>query len=112
MDPAGPLWGLNSDRLSSADAFYVEVIHTDNSVLGYGIGADLGNVDFYVNGGNSQPGCITNICDHNRAWEVFASTVKHDHIEGRKCENNWQITFNSCKGEALKMGNDSLFKEG
>ncbi|KAI5651298.1 lipase domain-containing protein [Phthorimaea operculella] len=84
LDPSGPLWQLNSDRLSASDAVYVEVIHTDGGLTGLGIGSDLGNVDFYVNGGNSQPGCLTSICDHNRAWEVFAASIIHQHLIGRE----------------------------
>lgn len=59
MDPAGPLFLLSgpSGRLSSGDATFVDVIHTDGGKLGHS--SVLGHIDFYPNGGSApQPGCI------------------------------------------------------
>lgn len=113
LDPAGPLWNYNSNRISAADAVYVEAIHTDGGVLGLGIGTQVGHADFFPNGGNSQPGCLTGICDHNRAWELFASTVTHNHLIANRCESSWQLTWNSCSGtNQLPLGNDDIRKFG
>lgn len=38
-------------RLDLADAAFIDVIHTKNSLL------PMGHVDFFPNGGLSQPGC-------------------------------------------------------
>ncbi|KAI5651299.1 lipase domain-containing protein [Phthorimaea operculella] len=114
LDPAGPLWNTNSKRVNSNDGIYVEGIHTDGgyTVGGLGLGNPIGDVDFFPNGGISQPGCLTNICNHNRAWELFAASVKYDHLVGFRCNNNLQISLNNCRGPALRMGNAALDKRG
>ncbi|XP_061719861.1 pancreatic triacylglycerol lipase-like [Cydia pomonella] len=114
LDPAGPLWNLNRDRLSPNDGVYVEAIHTDGgyTIGGLGIGTAIANADFFPNGGISQPACLTNICNHNRAWELFAATVSYNHLIGRECSSNLQITLNTCRGQSLHMGNDDLRKWG
>ena len=39
----------------SADARYLDVIHTDAG--SYGTSRKIGRIDFFPNGGNQQPGC-------------------------------------------------------
>ncbi|KAJ2949528.1 hypothetical protein O0L34_g15449 [Tuta absoluta] len=114
LDPAGPLWNTNSKRINPDDAQYVEGIHTDGgyTIGGLGIGKPIGDADFFPNGGVSQPGCLTNICNHNRAWEFFAASVTYDHLVGLRCNSNLQVTLNTCRGPALKMGNSDLNKRG
>ncbi|XP_032514820.2 phospholipase A1 member A-like [Danaus plexippus] len=112
LDPAGPLWTENSNRFRSTDGIYTEAIHTNGSPLGFGIEFAVADVDFFVNGGKSQPGCLDNLCNHNRAWEVFAATVTYDHLVGRQCANTLQITYNMCRGSSLSVGNDNLNKTG
>ncbi|XP_049872128.1 pancreatic triacylglycerol lipase-like [Pectinophora gossypiella] len=112
LDPAGPLWRTSSNRISPSDARYVEAIHTNGGLDGLGIGISVGDVDFHPNGGSSQPGCITPICDHERAWKFFASTVTHDHLVGRRCSNFIQLNLNTCRGDRLNMGNSDLNKSG
>ncbi|XP_047996248.1 pancreatic triacylglycerol lipase-like [Leguminivora glycinivorella] len=115
LDPAGPMWSINVNRLRPTDGRYVEAIHTDGgyTVGGLGIGSAIANVDFFPNGGISQPGCLTNMCNHNRAWELFAATVTYNHLVGQQqCSTNLQITWNTCRGSRLNMGNDDLRKTG
>lgn len=114
LDPAGPLWNYNRDRIAPSDGGYVECIHTDGgyTVGGLGIGSAICNADFFPNGGISQPGCLTNLCNHNRAWELFAATVTYNHLVGRRCTTSLQITWNTCSGTSLRMGNDDLRKTG
>lgn len=59
LDPAFPLYfGGRSFHLSSGDATFVDVIHTNAGILGYP--TPIGDVDFYPNGGKLfQPGCLT-----------------------------------------------------
>lgn len=59
LDPAGPLFNMNSPttRLAVTDADYVECVQTDNR--NFGIGEPLGHVDFFPNGGSNQPGCLS-----------------------------------------------------
>lgn len=114
LDPAGPLWGRNSRRLNPNDGVYVEAIHTDGgyTVGGLGIGTAIANADFFPNGGISQPGCLTNVCNHNRAWELFAASVEFDHLVGTQCSNSLQISMNNCRGNQFRMGNNDLRKWG
>lgn len=57
LDPAGP--GFNEapewSRLDPGDATIVDIIHTSMQVLS--LSHPVGHVDFYPNGGRSQPGC-------------------------------------------------------
>ncbi len=55
LDPAGPLFGQkSSERLDKSDAEFVDIIHTDSTL---GFNSPIGHVDFYPNGGGSQPNC-------------------------------------------------------
>lgn len=58
LDPAGPSFtGVSADnRLSSGDATFVDIMHTDGGGLGYE--DSMGDVDYFPNGGTSrQNGC-------------------------------------------------------
>ncbi|KAI8434352.1 hypothetical protein MSG28_012417 [Choristoneura fumiferana] len=113
LDPAGPLWNYSRDRIGPSDGGYVECIHTDGGAVGgLGIGTAICDADFFPNGGISQPGCVTNLCNHNRAWELFAATVTYNHLVGRRCATALQITWNTCTGASFHMGNDDLRKSG
>ncbi|CAL8104437.1 unnamed protein product [Orchesella dallaii] len=81
LDPAGPLYHLQlvpSLRLDRNDASLVDIYHTNRGVLG--IIDDIGQVNVYVNGGTSQPGCTTEditgikgYCSHSYSWQFFIS---------------------------------------
>lgn len=55
LDPAFPLFSIDEpeERLDVNDATYVETIHTSR----LGIFQPIGAVNFYPNGGKSQPDC-------------------------------------------------------
>lgn len=112
MDPAGPNWYTNSNRLVRTDALYVEAIHTNGGNLpNLGIGTALGDADFYANGGTIQPGCGIDVtCSHERAWQLFVSTVYYNRLYGRGCNNMFQVTTNTCNGDSLIMGGWVLSK--
>lgn len=42
-------------RIDRTDAKFVDIIHTDTN--SFGLGGILGHIDFYPNGGRSQPNC-------------------------------------------------------
>ncbi|XP_072948081.1 pancreatic triacylglycerol lipase-like [Epargyreus clarus] len=111
LDPAGPQWGGNSNALNRNDGQHVETIHTDGGLLG--IMDPIANADFYPNGGrNPQPGCLISTCSHSRAPELFASSVRTNHFNGRLCNNFNQAQNNQCTGANLRMGNSILNKRG
>lgn len=96
--------------LSSNDASYVEVIHTDGGALGYGIGREIGHVDFFINRGANQPICLTNLCNHNRAWEVFSASLKYDHFIGNRCITFEEVGLNTCEGFSFRLGGAEVLK--
>lgn len=62
MDPAGPFYDDRDEtvRLNPSDAKFVDVVHSNAKPLysgGAGMYAPIGHVDFYPNGGKTQPGC-------------------------------------------------------
>ncbi|XP_004932346.1 lipase member H-A-like [Bombyx mandarina] len=111
LDPAGPQWGGNSNALNRNAGHYVECIHTDGRALG--IFNPSGDADFYPNGGrNPQPGCRINTCSHGRATELMASSVRTNHLVGRRCGNIWEAELSNCNGGTLHMGNGNFGKRG
>lgn len=90
LDPAGPLFQfhpIKGKRLDHSDAYFVDVIHTNQARYGY-IG-NSGHVDFFPNGGGpEQPGCtgrsdipgLPGSCAHGRAWEYFTETILDSKI--------------------------------
>ncbi|KAG5868976.1 hypothetical protein JTB14_009794 [Gonioctena quinquepunctata] len=91
LDPALPEYSLKdtSRRLSSNDAEYVDVIHTDSGIFGFPLA--MGDADFFPNGGRAlQPGCQPSYlvrqrlvnqvlaCSHVRAWRLYAESVRNE----------------------------------
>ncbi|XP_055585780.1 pancreatic lipase-related protein 2-like [Uranotaenia lowii] len=109
LDPAGPLFfDWDSDRLSSRDAQYVEVLHT--SLAGYS--HPIGTADFYANGGIFiQPGCSDIWCAHDRAPEYFAESLTSQvGFMARKCRrltiNIFDVTCTPDGQLRAKMGGE------
>ncbi|XP_034248167.1 lipoprotein lipase-like [Thrips palmi] len=85
LDPALPGFNnpnLRTSHLSSSDALFVDVIHTDGG--SYGVAYPTGHADFYPNGGaRLQPGCPAgarilsddDFCSHWRSWRFFAESL-------------------------------------
>lgn len=103
---------LSSNHLRSTDARYVEVIHTEVSQIGVPVA--VGDVDFFPQGGVSQPGCQNVDCSHNRAWRLFAASLTHGGIIGYRCESiKAALAFDGfCTGFALPLGTNELIKYG
>ncbi|CAG4965454.1 unnamed protein product [Colias eurytheme] len=111
LDPAGPQWSDNPNVLNRNDGVYVENIHTDGGLLG--IFDPIGDADFYPNGGtNRQPGCSLSSCSHGRAFEFFASSIRYNGFNGRRCANLDEARNNKCTGTNLRMGNTDFSKRG
>ncbi|KAJ8675498.1 hypothetical protein QAD02_011284, partial [Eretmocerus hayati] len=62
LDPARPCFESENIwlKLNRTDAKFVDVIHTNSEPgekVTFGTFEPIGNIDFYPNGGNNQPGC-------------------------------------------------------
>ncbi len=68
LDPAGPLWNIlpTNMRLWKTDALFVDAVHT--SSFAEGMVQAVGQIDFYVNGGVEQPGCLS---DNLKEYVLF-----------------------------------------
>ncbi|XP_034244494.1 pancreatic triacylglycerol lipase-like [Thrips palmi] len=103
MDPAGPGFEALSRtvRLNKNCATFVDALHTNArplTQLGFGIMQTVAHVDFYLNGGEFQPGCATPSvempssltdlislpvtalnelvsCSHTRSYHVFTEAI-------------------------------------
>ncbi|CAH1639576.1 unnamed protein product [Spodoptera littoralis] len=110
LDAAAPLWGTDRSRLARTDGLYVEVMHTETTVLGWG--DPLGDADFYPNGGSNMPGCwaIGISCSHSRSYKYMASSVKHNHLLANECDSLRDANRDRCRGSLHPMGNSDLNK--
>ncbi|KAG6446400.1 pancreatic lipase-related protein 2 [Manduca sexta] len=96
LDPAAPYFSktVTLVRLDRSDAKFVDVIHSNAMPLyfsGFGISEPIGHVDFYPNGGSTQPGCKKSDslyegasyqqvvryvgCNHERSHEYFLESI-------------------------------------
>lgn len=103
LDPAGPCFrNLGpEDRLDASDADFVDFIGTNIDVMGSARPA--GHVNFYVNGGENQPGdldlwlaCQT-FCSHVRSLTLWISAIQHPkQFVGIKCDSVQQARESAC----------------
>jgi len=103
LDPAGPLFAGQSDvdkRLHKGDAAFVDIYHTNRGTLGDS-DHQTGDINVYVNGGASQPGCeeadesgFKGYCSHSFSWMLFNSCSEANSCYACPCSGyNCQ-----CKG--------------
>lgn len=94
LDPAGPLFDVNDpeNRLSPESAEYTECIHTGFPL---GIRDPICHLDFYMNKGLRQPGCVSKtgvdnvICSHIRAVAIFMEALVNEKaFHGYNCAQN------------------------
>lgn len=115
MDPAGPWFEGNPDKtvgLNPTSAAFVDVIHTDAEL---GTERDLGHIDFYPDGGTSQPGCFKKAnrdytklrsdeidqfdnCSHGRAHAYMIESIKQDCFRSNQQCSNYNNLPGSCTG--------------
>uniref|UniRef100_T1GP03 Lipase domain-containing protein n=1 Tax=Megaselia scalaris TaxID=36166 RepID=T1GP03_MEGSC len=108
LDPAGPLFSYNeiSWRISELDAKYVECIHTNAGTLGFT--EALGQADYYMNGGQSQPGCgldLTGSCSHSRSYEYFAESIADNKFMSYSCTDYKSAMKNKCNKLQINFHN-------
>lgn len=100
-DVAGPFFEYRHEdvRLDETDAEFVDAIHTDTETIkikGVGTKQNVGHVDFYPNGGTSQPGCWALdkgvvkwiACSHYRSMELFIESINSEcPFRAYACQN-------------------------
>lgn len=121
LDPAAPYFSktVTLVRLDRSDAKYVDIIHSNAMPLyfsGFGISEAIGHVDFFPNGGSTQPGCkkadsgyqaITNEmyqqiaksvgCNHERSYEYFIESIAPScPFMGVQCESYEALEAGNC----------------
>lgn len=108
LDPANPCFN-EGDVLSGlmrGDADFVDIIHSNNNVLGKG--EPMGDADFYP--GGLKPlaaGCLTVGCSHERAWQYFAETIYPDNernFEAYRCSSLSGVEKGECRFQSAFMG--------
>lgn len=107
LDPAGPFISKKDGHcLNKSDAKFVEAIHTCDGKLG--MNKAVGHVDYFPNGGSSQPGCsaldVVGKCDHLRSFEFYAESVKSGGFYAKECGSYDDFKSNKCKGPVSLMG--------
>ncbi|XP_046555102.1 pancreatic triacylglycerol lipase-like [Haliotis rubra] len=127
LDPAEPYFidFTDSNRLDKSDAGFVDVIHTDaekfSGVAGFGMKKTCGDIDFYPNGGEDQPGCSDNplgsllggllgghihqatdtvSCSHGRSHRYFIESMKSSSCKftGHTCKDWATYETGNCHG--------------
>uniref|UniRef100_A0A1B0CT57 Lipase domain-containing protein n=2 Tax=Lutzomyia longipalpis TaxID=7200 RepID=A0A1B0CT57_LUTLO len=104
LDPAKPMFvtAPPEDRIDAGDAHFVDVIHTD--ILERGLLLPTGHVDYYMNGGFTQPGCMSQTdtspgsCNHDRAPIYFAESINSQRgFWGYKCFHWYAYVMGLCR---------------
>ncbi|XP_046968883.1 lipase member H-like [Vanessa cardui] len=102
LDPAGACFrNLGpEDRLDKSDADFVETINTN--IDEFGMAAPVGHVNFYVNGGENQPGELfwmmcTSFCSHVRAHAIWKTALRYrDSFVAIQCDSVQQARNKNC----------------
>lgn len=91
--------------LSSSDATFVDVIHTNAKILGLGTTSSIGHADFYPNGGRWQYGCLWNTeydslihCSHGRSTHYFIESILAGpgKFLSSRCSSYFKFKFGIC----------------
>ncbi|CAF4904967.1 unnamed protein product [Pieris macdunnoughi] len=104
LDPAGPCFRNQppDEIFSSQDAERVSAIHTNIDV--FGMSRAFGQVDFYVNGGEFQPGALPDpvclaVCSHIKALEYYTHILQYPRsFIGVKCDSIQDARLSKCFG--------------
>lgn len=99
LDPAAPGFSVDNteNRLDPTDGKYVQVIHTNGRLLGFGV--SIGDVDYYPNGGNVQAGCGLDLggsCSHARSFQYLAEAINGGKFVATKCDSYSNYQNNKC----------------
>ncbi|XP_041986996.1 lipase member H-like [Aricia agestis] len=111
LDAAGPCFrNLGpKDRLDKTDADFV--INVASNIDGFGMATPIAHINYYVNGGEHQPGPLfwiycPDVCSHTRAYEVWLSSLTHpDEFIAVKCDSVQQARDKDCFGRVPQVTN-------
>lgn len=130
LDPAGPYFENTAAevRLDSTDADFVDVIHTNAMQLsfgvilkeiGFGIQGRSGHVDYYPNGGRTQPGCVAT---NQQIWDSLSTLLQSwdfdDVTSAISCSHSSAPRYfidsiaNDCQFTAYPCKSFNAFSEG
>ncbi|XP_060520066.1 phospholipase A1 member A-like isoform X2 [Cylas formicarius] len=123
LDPAGIGYGdIRQDmKWDRGDAQLVDVIHTYLKLIGAAL--PLGHVDFYPNGGQTQPGCpyMTGLnlpdaiyCNHGRSHQLFVEAIRNPKaFRSKKCRNLENALTGRCfENTDVYMGQPDTYRPG
>ncbi|KAH9645700.1 hypothetical protein HF086_003373 [Spodoptera exigua] len=113
LDPAGPCFSNSpkEEQIRAGIAEYVEVYHCDDGF--FGTTKKLGDVDFFMNEGKTQPQCklgfwksliATNViksktCSHKICVSAWMSTIAHrDRFPAKQCDSYPAFKKGKCSG--------------
>ncbi|KAG6451358.1 hypothetical protein O3G_MSEX007065 [Manduca sexta] len=110
LDPAFPGFAyplLLGQPMTSSDAAFVDVIHTDGGTFGTPVNS--GHADFWPNQGQArQPGCQATVplsddgfCSHWRSWALWTESVLGGEFLARRCQNYDNFIRGLCKDSPL-----------
>lgn len=115
LDPAGPLYSTSqvNECLNKNDALFVQVIHTNGGLLGFN--GQLGDVDYYPNGGKRQNGCGLDLlggCAHARSFEYLAESITGSQFEALQCDSYNNFKNGNCDNNVRAlMGQFHIHKQ-
>jgi len=128
LDPAAPGFEQYGERVhvKKDDAEFTMAVHTsagDSAITGkVGMIKPIGHIDFYPNGGVSQPGCsfYQVVCHHERAHYFFREAILNSadpngcRFEARHCEESQEVMQheNKCTPKGKEIGLMSLNPKG
>ncbi|CAG4937958.1 unnamed protein product [Colias eurytheme] len=118
LDPAAPYFSntVTLVRLDRSDAEYVDIIHSNAMPLyfsGFGMSEPIGHVDFYPNGGSTQPGCKAENAGNQRSGDMYQQVAKFvacDHE--RSYDFFTESIAPSCPFMAIQCKSYEAFLEG
>ncbi|KAL3288192.1 hypothetical protein HHI36_002642 [Cryptolaemus montrouzieri] len=125
LDPAAPLFRkrIAERRLNKHDAEVVQVVHSGGMKLGFA--EPCGTIDFFPNGGISQPDCgkidfynLSSVeeslyCSHQRSYEFFVKAVKApDEFMAEKCKDYDHFKQHECEDIHVSLGDLKTMETG
>ncbi|KAK9892104.1 hypothetical protein WA026_018307 [Henosepilachna vigintioctopunctata] len=129
LDPVGYPFNISAPdrRLTADDAENVVVVHTD-AIVGVG-NKPIGTIDFYLNGGTTQPGCLPvppyNVhirlpaagepfwCHHVRVNFYLVEAIRApEHFLAKKCRDYESYKRGDCEDEVVSLGDLETTRRG